>query len=200
MVKQPHPEPKRFLRVRWRDVEEACLHIAESISSSGVDVDIVVGILRGGWVPARLLSDYLGVHAMGAIEVKFYQGIGRHGSMPVITQPLIVPVKNMNVLVVDDVADTGKTLSVVTSFIDHYGPRKIYTATLYVKPWSIVRPDYYYRETDAWIVFPWDIAETIEELTEKGYSLEELAEMLGDEEELLERMLRSRNRGNKATR
>ncbi len=193
LVKQPHPEPKRFLGVTWREVEEACARIAEALIRDGVRVDVVVGVLRGGWVPARLLSDYLGVDSMGALEIKFYRGVGERGSVPVVVQPLLVPVQGKTVLVVDDVADTGKTLSIATSFIDHYGPRKVYTATIYVKPWSIVRPDYYYEETDAWIIFPWDKAEIIAELVSKGYTLDYLAEELGEEASFLERLVKSRN-------
>lgn len=197
MVNQPHPEPTRFLGVGWREVEEACISIAEAMLRDGVRVDIVVGVLRGGWVPARLLSDYLGVDAMGALEIKFYRGVGERGSIPVVVQPLVVPVQGKTVLVVDDVADTGKTLSIASSFISHYGPRKVYTATLYVKPWSIVRPDYYYQETDAWLIFPWDKAEIVEELKAKGYSVEELAKTIGEEAEFLERIIQSRAANNR---
>ena len=188
-----HPEPKKFLAVSWRDVEEGCLKIAEMIRDDGEDIDLIVGVLRGGWVPARLLSDYLGVNRIGAVEVKFYRGVGDRMERPVITQPLVVDAHNKTVLVVDDVADTGKTLNIVTSFLSLYGPRKILTATLYVKPWSIIRPDYYAYETDAWIIFPWDRGETIEELvTRKGMSLEEVARTSGDSVDFVRRVLRTR--------
>jgi predicted transcriptional regulator len=65
-----------------------------------------------------------------------------------------------------------------------------------VKPWSIIRPDYYAYETDAWIIFPWDRAETLEELVvKKGLSLEEAARASGDDVEFVRRVLRTRARG-----
>ncbi len=195
MSRPKHPEPARFLPVSWREVEEACLNIAEQIASRSLNIDLIVGILRGGWIPARLLSDYLGVYRMGAIEVKFYRGIGDHAEKPVITQPLVTEIRNQTILVVDDVADTGKTLNTVVSFLSHYGPHKVFTATLFVKPWSIIRPDFYSRETDAWIIFPWDRAEIIEELVSKhGMSLEEAAKTSGDSIEFVQRMFRTRSR------
>jgi hypoxanthine phosphoribosyltransferase len=190
-----HPKPTKFKPVSWREIEEGCLNIAEQIANNHEHVDIIVGILRGGWIPARLLSDYLGVDSMGAIEVKFYRGIGETAERPVVTQPLIVDVRDKVVLVVDDVSDTGKTLNTVVGFITHYGPRKVLTATIYVKPWSMYRPDYYYEETDAWIIFPWDKAETIAELVSRqNMSLEEISKLIGEEAEFARRVLETRNR------
>jgi hypoxanthine phosphoribosyltransferase len=190
-----HPKPTKFRPVSWREIEEGCLSIAEQIAASNERVDIIVGILRGGWIPARLLSDYLGVDAMGAIEVKFYRGIGETAEKPVVTQPLIVDVRDKVVLVVDDVSDTGKTLNTVVGFITHYGPRKVLTATIYVKPWSMYRPDYYYDETDAWIIFPWDKAETIEELVSRqNMSLDNVSKVTGEEVDFARRILETRSR------
>ncbi len=194
MIQQVHPEPVKFISVSWSEVEELCLEIAERVAASVDRVDVIVGVLRGGWIPARLLSDYLGVERMGAVEVKFYRGIGETGERPIVTQPLVVDVRDKSVLVVDDVADTGKTLNIVTSFLTLYGPRRVYTATLYVKPWSIVRPDFYARVTDAWIIFPWDKAETYEELVNsRGMSIEEVSRIGGDSVERIKRMLRTRS-------
>ncbi|NPA05582.1 MAG: phosphoribosyltransferase [Crenarchaeota archaeon] len=199
MSRPVHPEPTKFLRVSWEDVEEACLKISEAIIESGLRIDVIVGVLRGGWIPARLLSDYLGVDVMGALEVKFYRGIGETGERPTITQPLILDIRDKNILVVDDVADTGKTLNVAVSFLSLYGPRRIATATLYLKPWSIVRPDFYAYKTDAWIIFPWDKAETYEELVyRKGMSVEHLAEVVGESVERVRRLIRARRMHSKA--
>lgn len=198
MVNQPHPEPIKFKPITWRDVENACVKIAEDILARDIEIDVIVGIMRGGWIPARLLSDYLGVDRMGALEVKFYRGIGETAERPVVTQPLIIDIRDRNVLVVDDVADTGKTFNVAVNFLNHYGPRRIVTASLYLKPWSMHRPDFYAEETDAWIIFPWDKAETIEELiTAKNMSAEHVAKITGEDLEFIKRVYYTRKR-NKA--
>ncbi|ALL00104.1 phosphoribosyltransferase [Pyrodictium delaneyi] len=200
MVDQPHPDPVKFKPVTWREVEEGCARIAEEISAKGVKVDVIVGVLRGGWIPARLLSDYLGTPAMGALEVKFYRGIGETAERPVVTQPLIVDIRDKVVLVVDDVADTGKTLNIAINFLTHYGPRKIFTAALYLKPWSMHRPDFYAEETDAWIIFPWDKAETVEELVKKkGLSLETVSKITGEDIEFIKKIFNTRRMGTATT-
>ena len=60
----------------------------------------------------------------------------------------------MKVLIADDVADTGKTLEVVRDFVaDHVAEAR--TAVIYVKPWSVIKPEYAWRHTERWIDFPW---------------------------------------------
>jgi len=59
-----------------------------------------------------------------------------------------------NVLVADDVADTGKTLELVRDFCSGY-VAEVRTAVIYEKPRSLVRCDYEWRRTDRWIDFPW---------------------------------------------
>ncbi|MBS7617822.1 phosphoribosyltransferase, partial [Candidatus Bathyarchaeota archaeon] len=71
-----------------------------------------------------------------------------------------VPVNEKKVLLVDDVADTGKSLMLVKNHIKDMGALETRIACLYFKPWSIVKPDYYVRETEAWIIFPHEIRES----------------------------------------
>lgn len=197
MVNTTYTEPTKFQPISWREVEEGCAYIAEKILRDRVKIDAIIGVLRGGWIPARLLSDYLGVHDMGALEIKFYRGVGETAEKPVVTQPLIIDVRGKNILVVDDVSDTGKTLNVAVNFLSLYGPKKILTATLYFKPWSMYRPDYYAYETDAWIIFPWDKAETVEELiVKKGMSLEEVSRITGDHLDFIKRIYSTRRTRN----
>lgn len=161
----------KFLTLDWAAIEQGAMVIAEKILESGFFPQVIVGVLRGGWVPARLLSDFLSISNIGAIEIKFYKGIEEKSERPVIVQPLVADVKDKNVLVVDDVADSGKSLQVALSAINLHGPKTIKTAALYVKPWSVLVPDYYYATTDKWIVFPWEKRETIQSLIEAEYKI-----------------------------
>ena len=44
------------------------------------------------------------------------------------------------------------------------GAREVKTATLYLKPFCAFHPDYYETETNCWVVFPWEIKETVREI------------------------------------
>ena len=65
-----------------------------------------------------------------------------------------VDLTGANVLVADDVADTGKTLELVRDFCAGY-VAEVRTAVIYEKPQSVVSCDYVWRRTDRWINFPW---------------------------------------------
>ncbi|KUO91107.1 MAG: phosphoribosyltransferase [Thermocladium sp.] len=150
--------------VTWNDVTTYLLHIVEEMGRDRFKPDIVVGIMRGGVVAARLIGDFLGVDSISSMEVKFYKGIGEQGDEPRITQPLTVAVEGKKVLVIDDIADSGNTLITAVEYIKNMKPMQVKTATLLVKPWSKFKPDYYGGETTMWIVFPWELGETLREL------------------------------------
>ncbi len=158
------PEVPSFLNVSWSDIDELALSLAERIVASGYRPDAIVGIMRGGWIPARILSDLLGVEILDAIEVKFYKGIGETREKPVVTRPPLADLRDKAVLLVDDVSDTGKSLSVAVSALVLLGPSRIKTATLYVKPWTMSVPDYYAATTESWIIFPWEKGEILGEV------------------------------------
>ena len=183
----------KFLVPGWDEVEELALEVAEEVLGDGFVPDVVVGVLRGGIVAAKLVADYLGVERLAFVELKFYAGIGVRREEPVVTQPLVERVQGLRVLIVDDVADTGKTLAAAVNYVSMYGPEEVRTATLYLKPWSMVQPDYYGEVTDAWIIFPWERMESVRELVRgKGLSVEEAARIAGVDPRAAERLLRLR--------
>ncbi|MEB3755667.1 MAG: hypothetical protein GSR79_02215 [Desulfurococcales archaeon] len=150
--------------VSWSDIEKYSRIIAEKVSADKYVVDAIIGIMRGGIVPSRIIADYLGVRNLGTIEVMFYQRPGETRHKPVIRQPLTLNISDKNILIVDDVSDTGKSLQVALSAITLYGPSQIKTATLYIKPWTTFIPDYYGASATKWIVFPWEKNEVKREL------------------------------------
>ena len=154
----------RLLRITWDDIVAAVGEVARAIERSGFKPDMIVGILRGGVVPARLLADELGVEDIGIMEIKLYTSVGARRPQPYLRQPLILPATGRRVLVVDDVSDTGLTLQHALEAIRLYNPSEVRSATLYVKPWTKLMPDYYARVVEEWIVFPWEYREVEREL------------------------------------
>jgi hypothetical protein len=97
---------------------------------------------------------------------------------------------------VDDVVDTGKSATLIKAHLYREGVKEVKVLTLYHKPWSVVRPDYYGKDTSDWIVFPWEIKETLKKLIRKCKEKKESGEVVitrlirdGVSRELIERLL-----------
>ncbi|MEM1515604.1 MAG: phosphoribosyltransferase [Candidatus Bathyarchaeia archaeon] len=180
----------------WDDIYEMLLVLADMIRRDSFHPNIIVGVSRGGWPPARVMSDLLGNVELANVRVEFYRDIAETINEPVITQPLSLPVKDNDVLIMDDVADTGKSLKVVRDHIAKAGARSVRIATIYYKPWSIIVPDYYAKTTKRWVVFPWERKETIRNLIAKcrryGIPVNEIKRKLIDgglDQRLLEKFI-----------
>jgi hypoxanthine phosphoribosyltransferase len=161
---------------KWNQIYEMLLNLAEKIRKNNFKPDIIVGVSRGGWPPARVMSDLLDNPNLANVRAEFYLGVAETKGEPTLTQPVSMKIAGKKVLVVDEVADTGKSLKLVKEHIIEKGATKVKIATVYYKPWSIVKPDYYEKETSKWIVFPWEIKETVRKIVkkcgEKGKSIE----------------------------
>jgi len=151
----------------WNQIYEMLLNLVEKIRKNGFKPDIIVGVSRGGWPPARVLSDLMSNPNLANVRAEFYLGVAETKEEPVLTQPVSMEVAGKKVLVVDEVADTGKSLKLVKEHVIEKGATEVKIATVYYKPWSIVKPDYYEKETSCWIVFPWEIKETVRKIVKK---------------------------------
>ena len=135
---------------------EGVRDLAHQVAASGFQPDILLGIARGGLLPAGALAYALDVKNLFTISVEFYTGVDTRLDVPVMLPPFldVHDLDEAKVLVVDDVVDTGRTLELVHAFCaGHVSEAR--TAVLYDKPRSSLRPDYAWRRTDRWIDFPW---------------------------------------------
>lgn len=180
----------------WDQIYGLLLDLANKVRKAGFKPDIIVGVSRGGWPPARVMSDLLENPKLASVTAEFYVGIAETKGKPAITQPVSVPVRTKKVLVVDDVADTGESLRLVRAHLGEQGASEVKIATIYYKPWSVVIPDYYEKETKSWIVFPWERKETVRKVVEKykreGKPVDEAKEKLvnsGLNRQLVERFI-----------
>ncbi len=172
-----------FETVEWDHVYSLLLEIADRIKESEFKADVIVGISRGGLLPARILSDLLDNPHLANIKVEFYVDIDQTKELPVITQPVSVSVKDKRVLIVDDITDSGQSFRLVWETLAQEAA-EVKTVTLYHKPWSCFTPDIYARETEAWVIFPWEFRETTKKLgkrlLEEGKSMIEVEATLVD--------------------
>jgi hypoxanthine phosphoribosyltransferase len=174
----------------WNQVHAMLVDQAEKIWGSNFNPDVIIGVARGGVIPARILSDLLENSNFTVIRVKSRHGNPDDRREPVLIQPLIFPVQGKKVLVVDDVADTGRSLDMVKEHVQQQEAQETRIATLYYKPWSTVKPDYYEKETEKWIVFPWDVAEHLRRSAVKQGETSSAKEISGLPEQLTTRLLK----------
>ena len=136
--------------------------LARQIADDGYRPDIILGIARGGLIPAGSLGYALSIKNTYLINVEYYTDIDERLDVPVILPPYLelVDLEHSSVLIVDDVADTGHTLQMVYEFVSGK-VEEVRAAVLYEKPRSVIKPEFVWRRTDLWINFPWSSEEPI---------------------------------------
>jgi hypoxanthine phosphoribosyltransferase len=149
----------------WDDLGRAARELAGMVVEDDYRPDMLLPIARGGLAVGGALAYALDVKNTFTMNVEFYVGVDERLPVPMILPPVpeLVDLDEARVLVVDDVADTGRTLALVQDFCaGSVGETRV--AVLYEKPRSIVRCEYVWRRTDRWIDFPWSAAGPIRSL------------------------------------
>ncbi len=145
--------------VSWEEIVDWAMHLADIIKRDGFKPDLIVAVARGGYVPARLLCDFLGVENLASIQSQHWTEAAKVEEKAIIKFAYDIDASNLNVLVVDDIVDTGETLLLARDYIKtHWNPREVKTAALqWISPVAKFKPDYYYLEVKEWIWFqyPW---------------------------------------------
>ena len=119
--------------VTWNVIDEAVTDIAFNIKNTNKDFKGVYGIPRGGLILAVMLSHKLDI-------------------------PLIMSEDDLdeNSIIIDDIADTGKTL---LDFVEY----ESYVVTIHEHEQSLIKPDYSVIDKgDKWIVYPWETEDSEE--------------------------------------
>lgn len=150
----------------WDDLIIHLMVIAAQIRALQNQPDLIVAIARGGLVPARILSDLLGPK-VASFTVSSYDGLQRKDDEHMSFELGGRLDHHRHVLLVDDVSDSGMTFARAIKYLRKHGAGKITTTAIFTKPGSVLPPDIYAVETDAWIIFPFDILENIRKLREK---------------------------------
>ena len=160
----PAGEKFRCEILSWEGIVRDSRRLSWLIRDSGYSPEIVVAIGRGGYVPARILCDYLLIHDLASIKVEHW-GTCVVREKAVVKFPLCARIRNKKVLLVDDVTDTGETLRVSLGYLRRFRPLEIRTAVLIHKTCSAINPDYFLRKIIRWrwVIFPWHIMEDLSE-------------------------------------
>ncbi len=155
-----------FLHLSWNNIQSLSEKLADKIRTSGYAPDVVVAVSRGGFDPARILCDQLGIRRLASVQLEAYDGMVKRPE-PVVVIPVNAELRGKRTLLVDDVSDSGASLVVGKKHLLEKQAEEVRIATLHVKPWSNFRPDYYVNEVERWIVYPWELKECLLEVAGK---------------------------------
>lgn len=152
-----------YLSVTWDQFHSLSLLLADQILKNQTPIDEIVAIARGGLSLGLILTDFL-AKPISTITIQSYTDIEKQGELT-ITSKLGKQIKGKNILLVDDIADSGKTFKRAIQYLKKFRPASITTAALFYKPHSSFRPNFYAKETGAWILQPHEVVEWITSFT-----------------------------------
>jgi hypoxanthine phosphoribosyltransferase len=144
----------------WELFNELAKKVAEKMREDDYRPDFMVGLARGGWVLSRVLCDYLGIKDLVSLKVEHWGVTATPDGKAQIKYPIDIDLTGRNVVVVDDITDTGESMKVAIDHIKKLNPRTLRTAALRNIEGSSFTPDYFGDEIKwRWVVFPWNFVE-----------------------------------------
>jgi len=156
--------------ITWQQVQHLCESIVSQINESGFKPKHIVGLSRGGLVPATIIANHLNVREVYVHGYHSYDDQTNmrdednpHGVMyqDVIPDLLARDLRGRDLLLVDDLCDAGVTMQGLLRRIEKKFAAvdgcHVRCATLYCKEHSQFKPIYTGETSgDWWLVFPWE--------------------------------------------
>ena len=177
-------------RYSWQDIERMCVSIVNQMYSDGWKPDYIVGITRGGNIPATIISNMTGIRCealkvslrdddresesncwMAEDAFGYIQEYDREGIFEKSTSD---PAKKKNILIVDDINDTGATFNWIINdwtsgcLPDHPNWDTVWNqnvrfATLtdnlaseFTEHCAYTCHEVNKAEEDVWLIYPWE--------------------------------------------
>jgi uncharacterized protein len=164
-------ESFRCKLVTWDEIAQWTETVARKITETGFRPTVVIGLTRGGWVPARLICDHLKVKKLYAVKTEHWGVTANQDGKALLTQELSISIAKDNVLVVDDITDTGESLMLALGHLGELGPKELKSSTLLHIAHSKIQPDYFCvhvaKEEWTWFIFPWNLHEDLRTILPK---------------------------------
>lgn len=135
----------------WKNLEADCENISNLIILDNYDA--IVGIARGGMILATMLSEISGNKKLYSIGYSSYEGKNKTELRQ--TMAINPDLKNLNILLCDDISDSGKTLDKAYKDLSNLG-NEVMTVALFFKGDSLFIPDLTMALAKDWISFPWE--------------------------------------------
>lgn len=142
----------------WSDFDNDTSILTNYIRSSEWIPDYIVGVKRGGLIPAIRLS-----HIFNKPLIMMSCQLRDSKDKEVRLYEVEEIPNNKNILIVDDICDSGITMSqiMIQFFSNLFAPENIKTCSLIFNTSQNFIVDYYAQEIDRtkderWIIFPWE--------------------------------------------
>lgn len=154
------PDGKHY--IQQHGIDHSLTNIYNQLKTASFIPDIIIGVGRGGLIPATLLAYMLDVKTIYNYSVQSYNDNDQRESITVVQEPgsNCYQYVGKNILIVDDLSDSGNTLSFIKEKLVRDMPSSniIKVATLFVKDKTSFVPDFYTTvyHHDTWLVFPWE--------------------------------------------
>jgi len=164
------PKKIKCTVTNWNYIYGLCRNLSASVVESGYEPDVVVALARGGWFAGRMVCDFLGISDLISLKVEHYVGTARLADECRVPYPIAEEmVMGKRVLIVDDIADTGKSLRHSSDHVKEFKPADCRTGVLQLLFTSKTTPDYFaeFLEEWMWVVYPWNFIEDMIDLITK---------------------------------
>jgi hypoxanthine phosphoribosyltransferase len=156
-------ETQKYEYISWNEFYRLCGRLYDQVSMSGYHPDTIIAIARGGYAPARILADYFAVMDLLSLKIEHYHGSDKMAKA-VVRCPLTTDISGRQVLLIDDVSDTGDTFRLAIDHLEANGAlESLQTGVLHHKATSLFKPDYCAKRIVKWrwITYPWAVVEDL---------------------------------------
>ncbi|MCE4619892.1 MAG: phosphoribosyltransferase [Desulfurococcales archaeon] len=165
--------------VEWGEIVEWAKGLANRVLESGYKPTVIVAVARGGYVPARLLADFLDVTNMLSVQSQHWVEAAKAAEKAILKFPYKVDLSGHKVLLVDDIVDTGDTLLLARDYIEReWKPEEVRIAVLqWISSVAKFKPDYYHLEVRdwTWFQYPWTRLEDTQQFIARIFREDERA-------------------------
>lgn len=151
----------------WDYIYGRCRAVADQVKRTEFEPEVVVALARGGWFAGRCLCDFLGLDDLTSLKMEHYVGTAQKTGEPEIRYPMPEgSVEGKDVLIIDDIADTGGSIEHAYEYVTDRNPNSVRTATIQLLGTSEFEPDYVgeYLDEWTWVVYPWNFIEDMIDL------------------------------------
>ena len=161
------PDEFKCTITNWEYIYGLCRDVADQVRESEFEPDVIVALARGGWFAGRCLCDFLAMDDLTSLKMEHYVGTAQKSGEPEVRYPMPEgSVKGKDVLIIDDIADTGGSIEHAYEYVTERDAGEVRTGTLQLLQTSEFDPDYVGERLDqwTWVVYPWNFIEDMVDL------------------------------------